>query len=690
MEIMTNHGFRKTVKYLRALFFIGLIGMICMFILIMGILGYAKILGAPPLAVPQSTLFFADDGTLVGESNNGQKRYWTKLEDISPDLVDATISIEDKNFFSHHGFDYKRVAGAILADLKAMAKVQGASTITQQYARNLFLEHDKTWKRKLLEAFYTIRLEMNYTKKQILEGYLNTIYYGNGTYGVEAASQYYFGKSASKLTLSEASMLAGIPKGPGIYSPLSSMENAKSRQKIILQSMVTNGYISKHKAEQAASQKLQLNGEHDTKKAKIAPYFQDAVKNALKNQLGLDDRTIALGGLKVYTTLNLKQQEAAELEANKYVSDSSEIQIGLVAMDPKNGNVKAMVGGRDYEKSPFNRAVQAIRQPGSTIKPLLYYAALEHGFTPSSTMRSEYTTFQFDDGNAEYTPHNFNNKYADGEITLAQALAVSDNIFAVKTHLFLGEETLIDTAKRFGLSTKMEKVPSLALGTSGVRVIEMANAYSLLANGGKKVTPTLITRVEDYNGNVIFENKQEPEQVLDPAKAFVMTQMLTGVFDPKLNGYAKVTGSTVVDTLTRPYAGKSGSTETDSWMIGYSPQLVTAVWAGYDLGKPFEAAAEKTYAKNVWAHFMEEALDGKPVKTFKPPKEGVIGVYVDPATGKLATKDCPVKRFTYFEKGTEPADYCTEHIHDRDEAPQDKSAKERKVPWYKRVFPWGS
>ncbi|WP_462410196.1 transglycosylase domain-containing protein [Neobacillus sp. Marseille-QA0830] len=689
MEIMTNHGFRKTVKYLRALFFISLIGMICLFILIMGVLGYAKILGAPPLAVPQSTLFFSDDGTLIGESNNGQKRYWAKLDNISPDLIDATISIEDKNFYNHHGFDYKRVGGAVLADIKAMAKVQGASTITQQYARNLFLEHDKTWKRKLLEAFYTIRLEMSYPKKQILEGYLNTIYYGNGTYGAEAASKYYFGKPASKLTLSEASMLAGIPKGPGIYSPFNSMEKAKARQEIILQSMVKNGYISKNKAEQAARQPLHLTGEPTVKSEKVAPYFQDAVKNALKTKLGLDDRTIALGGLKVYTTLDMKQQKAAEREVQKYASDSSEIQIGLVAMDPKTGQVKAMVGGRDYDKSPFNRAVQAIRQPGSTIKPLLYYAALEHGFTPSSTMRSESTTFQFDDGQSEYTPHNFNNKYADGEITLAQALAVSDNIFAVKTHLFLGEDTLIKTAKRFGLSTKMEQVPSLALGTSGVRVIEMANAYSLLANGGKKVSPDLITKVEDYNGNVIYENKPESERVLDEAKAFVMTEMLTGVFDPKLNGYASVTGSTILDTLTRPYAGKSGSTETDSWMIGYSPQLVTAVWAGFDKNKPLEASTDKTYAKNVWAHFMEEALDGKPVKSFKPPKAGVIGVYVDPANGKLATKDCPIRRFTYFEKGTEPTDYCTEHIRDHNDKSKVKPDKDKMIPWYKRVFPWG-
>ncbi|NRD77224.1 penicillin-binding protein [Bacillus sp. BRMEA1] len=687
MEIMTDQGFRKTVKYLRAFIIISLIGMICMFLFYISVLAYAKILGAPPLAVTQSTLLYADDGTLIGESNNGQKRYWDKMNEISPDLVQATISIEDKNFYHHHGFDYKRIAGAVLADIEALSKVQGASTITQQYARNLFLEHDKTWKRKLLEAFYTIRLEMNYSKNDILEGYLNTIYYGNGSYGAEAASQYYFGKKAADLTLAEASMLAGIPKGPYMYSPFASMKNAKARQAIILQSMVKNGYITDKQAKKAEQEPLTLVGSHPTQKVKMAPYFQDAVKNALKNQLHLDDRTIALGGLKVYTTIDLKQQAAAEEQTKKYVDPTSNIQVALVAMDPKTGEVKAMVGGRDYEKSPFNRAVQAIRQPGSTIKPLLYYAALEHGFTPSTIMRSEYTTFHFDDGTPDYTPHNFNNKYADGEITLAQAIALSDNIYAVKTHLFLGEDTLVDTAKKLGLSTNMAHVPSLALGTSGVRVIDMANAYSMFANGGKRVHPTLITKVEDYNGHVIYQSETSKEQVLDPAKAFVMTEMLTGVFDPKLNGYATVTGSTVLKDLTRPYAGKSGSTETDSWMIGYSPQLVTAVWAGYDAGKPLELTAEKTYAKNVWANFMEEALQGKPLKTFKPPK-GVIGVYVNPLNGKLATKDCPVHRFTYYVKGTEPTEYCTDHLS-RDDANELNKKSKEKSPWYKRIFPWG-
>ncbi|HYK73026.1 MAG TPA: penicillin-binding transpeptidase domain-containing protein, partial [Pseudoneobacillus sp.] len=423
-------------------------------------------------------------------------------------------------------------------------------------------------------------------------------------------------------------------------------------------------------------------------KKEIAPYYQDAVRNALKNELNLDDRTIALGGLRVYTTLDLEQQKIAEETVSKLVSKESEIEVALVAMNPKNGQVKAMVGGRNYEQSPFNRAVQAVRQPGSTVKPLLYYAALEQGFTPSTMMRSEPTTFKFQDGQPDYSPHNFNSQYANGEITLAQALALSDNVIAVKTHLFLGEEVLIDTAKRFGITSKMAKVPSLALGTSGVRVIEMANAYSHFANGGKKVEPVFITRVENIHGDIIYENKSEHKQVLQPEQAFVMTQMLTGIFDPKLNGYASVTGSTIIKNMTRPYAGKSGTTDSDSWMVGYSPQLVSVVWTGYDSGKPMNLTIEKTYAKNIWIHFMENSLKNEPIKNFKRPKDGVIGVYVNPENGKLASKDCPVKRFTYFVAGTEPTEYCTDHlIQIKQENPKHHDTTKKK-PWYKKIWDW--
>jgi penicillin-binding protein 2D len=691
MEIMTDQRFRRTIKYLRALLILGSIALALSILFYIGILIYAKILGPPPLAVPQSSLYYSDDGTLIGESHNGQKRYWVELNDISPDLVNATLAIEDKSFYDHHGFDFKRIAGAALADIKAMAKVQGASTISQQYARNLFLEHDKTWKRKLHEAFYTIRIEMNYTKNEILEGYLNTIYYGEGAYGIQAASQFYFGKNASDINLAEAAMLAGIPKGPSIYSPLASEEKSKKRQQLILNMMEKDKMITAKEAENAYSAELKLNGEHTHSVAKVAPYFQDAVKSALKNVLQLDERTIELGGLRVYTTLDTKQQEIAEKNIERLIAKDSKIQVGLVAMNPKNGHVKAMVGGRNYEESPFNRATQAVRQPGSTMKPFLYYKAIEQGFTPSTTMRSELTTFRFDDNRPEYTPHNYNNLYAEKEISMAQAIALSDNVYAVKTHLFLGEEALVETAKRIGISTKLQQVPSLALGTSGVRVVEMANAYSHFANGGKKVNPVLITRVENHKGEVIYEHQAEDEYVLRPDVAFVTTHMMTGMFDRKLNGYTSVTGSTVINDMTRIYAGKSGSTNTDNWMIGFAPQLVTAVWTGYDQGNPIEIVAEKGYAKNIWVHFMEEALEDEPIKNFKAPK-GTVGVYINPENGKLATKDCPVQRLSYYVAGTEPTEYCTDHILNGEEHPHEKEPtkeKKEKVPWYKKIFQWG-
>ncbi|EZP75354.1 penicillin-binding protein, 1A family [Parageobacillus genomosp. 1] len=682
MEIIPSSRFRGTWKYIRAFAFISFILAILSAVTLGGFILFAKIKGAPPLAVPQTTIFYADDGTKIGESDNGQKRYWVKLDDISPYVIQATIAVEDRKFYEHHGFDIKRIIGAVAADIKAMAKVQGASTITQQYARNLFLTHDKTWTRKLQEALYTIRLEANYSKNQILEGYLNTIYYGHGAYGIEAAARYYFGKHAKDLTLSEAAMLAGIPKGPYYYSPLINEKRAKARQKTVLLSMEQSGYINKKEAEQAYQDKLVYTHHHEMKQKNIAPYFQDVVKHVLRNQLGLDERTIELGGLRVYTSLDPHMQKIAEQEINAIIDPHSQIQAALVAMDPRTGEVKALVGGRDYEKSPFNRAVQAQRQPGSTFKPFLYYAAIREGFTPSTQMRSELTTFTFDNGKATYTPHNYNDYYANDAITLAQAIALSDNVFAVKTHLFIGENKLVETAKKLGITSKLKAVPSLALGTSPVKVIDMVKAYSAFANNGKKVEPVFIKKVVNQQGEIIYEYKPESKQVLDPDAAYVTTQLMTGMFDPKLNDYTTVTGQSIRKQITRPYAGKSGTTETDSWMIGFAPQLVAGVWTGYDRGETIDKMVEKQYAKQIWVRFMEKSLQGKPKKKFKPTK-GVVGVYVDPDNGKLATKSCPVRRLTYYITGTEPNEYCTDHL------PEKKAKKkEKKKHWFEKWFPW--
>lgn len=654
---------KKRWRHFRLFLYLCIFVMGTLSVFICSFLIYIKILGPPSLAIPESTLYYADNGSIFAESNSGEKRYWIQLEDISPYAIHATIAIEDQAFYEHHGFDVKRIGGAILANIQAGGKVQGASTITQQYARNLFLTMEKTWSRKIKELIYALRLEFHYDKNQILEGYLNTINFGHGAYGIEAASQYYFGKSASDLTLAEASILMGIPKGPSIYSPLVNEEKAKARQHLILDAMVRNGFISEEERLQAMNETLTFVGKHPYHQATIAPYFFDVVKRELVETVGLDERLIELGGLKVYTTLNLEQQKLAEAIVQETIDESSEIQIGFAAMDPQTGYVTALIGGRDYKESPFNRVTQAKRQPGSTIKPFLYYAALERGFTPSTQLVSEPTTFLYDDGHSKYAPRNFNQRYANKEITLAQALAVSDNIYAVKTHLFLGQDVLVSTLKDFGFQSKMAKVPSLALGTSEVKPLELLNGYGMIANGGKEIQPIFIKKVEDRNGKVLYEAKVSNEQKFNRNLTFILSHMMTGMFDTKLNGYATVTGATIRKYMTREYAGKSGSTNTDYWMAGFTPGLVSVVWTGYDDNREITLYKDKAYAKEVWVHFMESALKGEPEKkhSFLPPV-GLEAIPIDPETGKRATQFCPVFRLTYFERGTGPEDYCIEHF----------------------------
>lgn len=681
MEILTKQQIHKATRFIRIAGLVFAFGILALLAGYLCILIYAKILGPPPLAVPQSTLFYSADGTLIGEANTGQQRYWVELEDVSPSLISAVLAIEDRHFFSHNGFDFKRIAGAVIADVKAMAKVQGASTITQQYARNLFLNHEKTWYRKISEAFYTIRIEMNYTKNEILEGYLNTIYYGHGVYGIQAASHYYFGKDADELALHEAAMLAGIPKGPSYYSPFKSYERAKSRQEIVLSAMEEADYVTAEEAEKASQRPIVLHTQ-TAENNEIAPYYIQSVKQILKNNLQLDEQTIALGGLKVYTTLDLEMQQTAEQAFAHIFPEDSSIQGALVAIEPESGYVKALIGGRDYQESPFNRATQAERQPGSTIKPLLYYAALENGFTPATMLKSEPTTFTFDDGKKTYSPRNFNSQYADKEITLAQAIALSDNVYAVKTHLFLGDDSLGVTAKRFGIRSKIENVPSAALGTSNVKLIEMVNAYGRLANGGKASEAIFIEKVKNHQGEVIYEAPKFTEQVLDRDQTFILTSMLTGIFNTKLNGYTTVTGSTISSQLSRQYAGKSGTTNTDSWMIGYTPEIVAGIWTGYDKGTEISRTSERQYAKRIWADFMKESLKNSSFSAFSPPSEQIVKASIDPETGKIAGKTCAAAVSMYFIKGTQPEEKCT-HKNEKEEM------KEEEIkPWYQRLFPF--
>ncbi|WP_307794925.1 penicillin-binding protein 1A [Alkalihalobacillus sp. BA299] len=686
--IIKKRRSKRKIGWFRRLFRFSLFMIVLCMLAAVSLLTYLKMEGAPLLQVSQTTRFFDANDAIIGESHQGQNRYWIPLEEMSEDLIHATLAIEDRKFYNHYGFDPTRIAGAVVANVKSGGKAQGASTITQQYARNLYLTHDKTWKRKFNEILYALRLEMYYTKDEILEGYLNTIYYGHGAYGIEAAAQYFFNKKASELNLAEASLLAGIPKGPSYYSPQNDFDRAKQRQELILRSMAQTGYITPSEAESAKNEQLKFATIEHEKSAIIGPYFQDVVKQLLVDEYKIDETLIEQGGLQIFTTLDRDMQEEAERWIEAELGAKEELQTALVAISPRTGDVKALVGGRNYMESPFNRATQAKRSPGSTFKPFLYYAALEHGFSPSSTLLSEPTTFTFDDGRPDYAPSNFNERYANDFVTLLQALAFSDNIYAVKTHLFLDTETLVETAARFGIQSPLENNPSLALGTNEVRLLELTNSYASFANGGQRVEPRFIRKVIDKNGQVLFERQPIAEQVLDPNLTFIMTDLMTGMFDRSLNDYASVTGGSVAHLINRPVAGKSGSTPYDSWMVGFTPQLVTGVWVGYDQRKQLDHRKEGQFAKRIWAQFTEHALkDDLKLDFHKPP--GVTGVFINPKNGLLATDACPVRRMTYFVAGTEPTEYCQDHAPEEEaEAELTEEEVHEKEKFLDRFIKW--
>ncbi len=619
------------------------------------------LLGPPKIITERNTIYYDQDGTIIGEDKGIESRYWIDIADISPHIIEAAIAIEDQNFFDHNGFDLKRIMRATFLNLNNLSLKEGASTLTQQYARNLFLTHEKTWSRKIQEAFYTVRLEMYYAKEEILEGYLNTIYFGHGAYGIEAASRYFFNKSADEVSLAEATMLVGIPKGPTYYSPLNDLEKASNRQQIILDQLLDQQVISEADYLTAVDEQLIYVSQQEEQKENIAPYFQDVVVKEAANILKLDQASIKSGGYHIYTTMNTQFQQQLEQSIHKNMQGNSELQTGAIALEPNTGAIQALVGGRSYEKSPFNRAISAKRMAGSVFKPFLYYAALEHNYTASTKLMSKPTVFTLEN-NETYQPSNFNNYYAEAPITLAQALALSDNVYAVKTNLFLGAETLVDTAKRFGITDELPAVPSLALGTASVSVNEMVSAYGMLANGGKQIESHTIEKIVDQYGRTVFERKnKDGRQILDPAHTFILTDLMTGMFDRTLDGYMAVTGSTIADKLTHIYAGKSGTTNSDSWMIGYSPTLVTGIWTGYDDNREIESSVETAHAKNVWADFMEAAHERiEPQKFAIPP--GVVSVRIDPISGQVATPYCPVSRPMYFKKGTEPTTHCMTHF----------------------------
>ena len=631
MKIFKKIG--KFLVFLGLMFVIGNIGL------------YIYCLITPKIQISRNQSYYLYDNNNEIIFNNYS---WVELDDVSDYVIDATLSTEDKHFYKHFGFDYLRIAKAIIANISSGSLSEGASTITQQYARNLYLNYEKTWKRKIEEAILAFELETHYTKEEILEGYLNTINYG-GVYGIENAAWYYFGKSASDLNLSEASMLAGIPQSPANYSPLYNLELAKKRQKIVLKLMYDNKKINEEEIEDAHQTELSYIGSKNSDITSGLLYFKDAVLNELEQIPSIPDSLLTTGGIKIYTTLDSDAQNELETSINN--KELGELQVASILMNPDNGEVLALVGGSDYNTSQYNRAISSRRQVGSTMKPFLYYSALESGFTSASSFISEKTTFSFANSKT-YTPKNYNDRYANGPLSMGAAIAYSDNIYAVKTHLFLGEEKLVSISNRLGINNELQAVPSLALGTEEISLIEMVSSYSAFANMGYKVNGHLIRKIEDSSGNVLYEYNYEKINILNESLVYILNEMLTYTYDKDFIDYNYPTMISLLPKMTNKYAVKSGTTNTDMWIIGYNGDAVLGVWTGYDDNRNL-SSSDSGFHKDIWIESMEGYLSDKNSSWYDVPNN-IVGVLVNPITGELAKEEDKVKKIFYFLKGTEP------------------------------------
>jgi len=631
-------------------------------IVILGIVGcvlYVKF--SPKLTIDSANNIVLYDSDNKVFFKGSQSKEWVSLKDISKHLIDATIYTEDKKFYKHFGFDFLRIGKALVTNITQGGNKQGASTITQQYAKNLFLDFDKTWKRKWDEAWYTMRIEANYSKDEILEGYLNTINYGHGKYGIEAASKFYFGKSAKNLTMAEATLLSGVPKSPSTYSPITNFEASKKRQSMVLSQLVRNGIISEQEKEQIYNEEVKILGKNNKEELSSINYYQDAVMAELKQIDKIPNNYSDVKGLKIYTNFNYELQKTLETNIKETFPEESMLETSSVVLNPETGGVMALVGGRDYNKSTYNRAISSTRQVGSTMKPYLYYAALENGFTSSSAFISEPTSFPM--SNQEpYTPKNYNDKYGNKPISMATAIAYSDNIYAVKTHMFLGSDALINVAKRVGITKQLESVPSLPLGTNEISIMEMASGYAAFANLGYKVKSHLIEKVVDGNGNVLYKADNDRELVLNPSLVYILNNMLTATYDPLYIDYNYPTAISLSAKLRHTYGLKSGTTSGDNWNIGFNKNVLCAVWVGYDDNRDLTTSDYK-YAQNIWYKTVEEYQKDVPAEDgwYEKPSN-VVGVLVEAITGKPATDTDKNKKLMYFLKGTEPS--ATDQVFD--------------------------
>lgn len=615
-------------------------------VILIGLYTYAYL--SPKLDLKKSgSLYIYDnkDKLLYQGSRNNE---WANLSDISPYLVDAVISVEDKNFYDHHGFDYLRIAKAMATNIRRNKIVQGASTISQQYIKNLYLDFDKTWKRKIEEAFLTLELEVHYDKDDILEGYLNTINYGQGNMGIVNAASYYFNKKPNELTLEEAIMLAGIPKNPSGYNPVNNYEASVNRAKVVAKAMLNNKYIDEATYNNLYKEKIEIYGQNKTNNLQMVMYYQEAVLKELNNIKQIPTSLINSGGLKIYTNLDMEMQKNMEDAILSKKSDD-EVQVASVVVNPDTGEVRALTGGIDYAKSQYNRALKSKRQVGSTMKPFLYYAALENNMTMASTFRSEETTFNLSNGKT-YSPSNAGGIYASKEITMAAALSLSDNIYAVKTNLFLGVDKMIDVAKRTGINEELQGVASLPLGTSEINILDFATGYNTFATGGYKKDLYFIRKVTDLDGNVLYEHEDKKDLVINPNYTYILNEALTSTTNDAFVDYTTPTALNISGSLTHKYAIKTGSTNTDYWIVGYNPDALVMMWMGYDDNRECDKSV-RNQAKKIWAEVIEDATKDKD-DWYETPKN-VVAIPLDAVTGNVP-KDNNKTALYYFVKGSEP------------------------------------
>ncbi len=636
------------MRALKILFKTFIFSFIAFIVCYIGVNIYAMI--TPNLNITNNGTYYLYDNKNDLVYQGSSTSSWVDINNIDEKLKNAVIAIEDRKFYTHHGFDVLRIAKAMMTNIESGYIVQGASTITQQLVKNLYLDFSQTWKRKLEEAFLTIITEIQYDKDDILEAYLNTINYGNGNYGVSNASLYYFNKDVSNLTLEEAIILAGIPKSPNKFNPISNKEESINRAKIVAKAMYNNEMISEEEYNNLNFENVEIIGKNNENNLQMLMYYQDAVYKELED-LGISKSILETGGLKIYTNLDLDKQRSLEKNILNNVEGDDELQVASVIVDPSTGKVEALTGGMDYGKSQYNRATESKRQVGSTMKAFLYYTALENNLISSSKFKSEYTIFNINNKES-YSPTNFNDKYANKDITMAAAIAFSDNVYAVKTNLFLGTDALVNTAKKVGIKEELLPIPSLALGTGEINILDYATGYNTLASGGYKKDLYLIRKIEAPDGSVIYTKENKKSLVLNPNYVYILNELLSNTTSSAFKDYTSATASTIASKLSRKYSIKTGTTATDYWTVGYNKDDLMLVWLGYDNNKEFTKSYSST-AKNIWADTMEEIQNGIEDNWYETPSD-VVGIILDAVTGEVTTDQSRAIMF-YYLKGSEPS-----------------------------------